>query len=80
MGLKEIIVKSLEEIKSPANHRMLCRFIIDHKYHNFYQSKTPEATVSALLGDLIREKHPNIKRIENGNHSYLYVYTNTHDL
>lgn len=79
MSLKETIIKSLQEINSPANHRMICRYIIDNKYHDFYKSKTPEATISALLGDLIRENHPNVKRIENGKHAYLYEYIKIHD-
>ena len=72
MTLKEAILKSLEELKSPVTHKMVYRYIVDKQYYNFYESKTPKASVSSALGDLIRNKNKIIIREKREDNTYEY--------
>lgn len=72
MQLKEAILKSLEEINSPATHRQIYYYIIENNYYDFIDSKTPEASVSSALGDFIRLNNLNIKRIKTKSNRFLY--------
>jgi hypothetical protein len=71
MTVKEAILKSLEDIASPSNSTDVCNYILDKKYCDF-SGKTPSGTVSAQLGDFIRNGDTRVKRIkqENGTYSY----------
>lgn len=75
MKLKEAILKILKEVKTPLLPTKVTEIIIKNKYYDFKNAPTPVSTVSALLGNFIREKHPNIKRkVENK--VYVYYYSN----
>ena len=71
MTIKEAILKSLDEINGVTNYLEICNHIIKNKYIDFGTAKTPESTVSALLGDFIRTGDTRVKRIkELGKYSY----------
>jgi uncharacterized protein len=75
MTLKEAVLKSLEENNGLTNYLEVCNNIIDKKYYEFGAAKTPSATVSALLGDFIRNGDTRIKRIKQKGGTYSYYLT-----
>ena len=72
MTIKEAILKTLEDLKNPITHRNIYENIISMNYYNFGDAKTPEQTVSALLGDFIRKGDTRVKRIKGESNYYLY--------
>ena len=72
MTIKEAILKSLEDLKQPSNHKDVFKNILDCRYYDFKTAKTPEATVSALLGDFIRKNDSRVRRIKASNGAYFY--------
>ncbi len=75
MTIKEAILKTLRDNKKFMNHKEVCDFIIKNDLAKF-ETKTPDATVSATLGDFIRKNDNRVKRIKNNNGSYLYYFSN----
>ncbi|NIJ45141.1 hypothetical protein FHR24_001580 [Wenyingzhuangia heitensis] len=75
MTIKEAILKSLSDIGNLTNSIEVCQHIIKHQYYNFKEAKTPPATVSALLGDFIRNGDSRIKRIKGKNGTFSYYLT-----
>jgi hypothetical protein len=75
MTLKESVLKSLEDIKEITNYAAVVTNIIDKKYYDFGQAKTPGATISAVLGDFIRNGDTRVKRIKQENATYWYYLT-----
>jgi uncharacterized protein len=75
MTLKEAVLKSLEDINEVTNYLAVCNHIIDKKYYDFSSSKTPSATVSAILGDYIRNGDTRVKRIKQEGGTYSYYLT-----
>lgn len=71
MKIKEAIIKSLEDLDKLANSNEICEHILTNNYSEF-SGKTPHSTVSAQLGDFIRNGDTRVKRIKqnNGNYSY----------
>jgi len=53
MTIKEAILITLEKNKKLMNHKEIYNYIKKNNLAKF-NSETPEATVSALLGDFIR--------------------------
>ncbi len=83
MTIKEAILKSLEERKMLSTHWDILKHIQQNNYYDFKEAKTPESTISALLGDFIRRgdnRVSRIKRPENYYEYYLTVYENELDL
>ncbi|MFA6245335.1 MAG: hypothetical protein WC615_00250 [Mucilaginibacter sp.] len=74
MTIKEAILKSLDDIKLLANYLEIYNHIIEKKYYSF-GSKTPVSTLSATLGDLIRDGDSRIKRLRQPGETYLYYLT-----
>jgi uncharacterized protein len=72
MTLKEAVLKSLEDIKDLTNYLAVYNNIVEKKYYEFKDSKTPTASVSAILGDFIRLGDARVKRLkqEGGTYSY----------
>lgn len=72
MTIKEAILKSLDDINDITNYMAIYNHIVDKKYYDFGAAKTPASTISALLGDFIRNGDTRVKRIkqEGGNYSY----------
>ena len=63
MTVKEAILSSLDAIKKPTHYAEVTGHIIDKGYYDFGKGKTPADTVSALLGDFIRNGDSRVKRI-----------------
>jgi len=75
MTIKEAILKSLEDINGLTNYYEIYKHIVAHKYYDFKEAKTPASTVSALLGDYIRNGDIRVKRIKETGGSFSYYLT-----
>ena len=75
MTIKEAILKSLDNINGLTNYMEVHDHIIKNGYYDFGKAKTPPATISALLGDFIRNGDTRVKRIKQDNGSYAYYLT-----
>lgn len=75
MTVKEAILKSLEDINGLTNYMEIYEHIAKHKYYDFGTAKTPSATISALLGDFIRNGDTRVKRIKQEGGTYSYYLT-----
>ena len=75
MTLKEAILRSLEDINNITNYSEVCKNVIDKKYYDFGNSRTPSATISAVLGDFIRNGDSRVKRIKQDGGTYSYYLT-----
>ncbi len=72
MTIKEAILRSLEELKGLATHNEIYNHIIKNKYYDFGAGKTPASTISASVGDFIRNNDTRVKRIKSKNKKFLY--------
>jgi len=72
MTIKEAILKSLEDLQKPSNNKDVYKNILEFKYYDFKTAKTPESTISALLGDFIRKNDTRVKRTKAKNGTYFY--------
>jgi uncharacterized protein len=79
MTLKEAVLISLEEIGKLTNYLEVYNHIISKKYYDFGASKTPASTVSAMLGDFIRNGDMRVKRIKQAGGTYSYYLTKNED-
>lgn len=79
MTIKEAIIKSLEDLDRLANSIEICDHILANSYYEF-AGKTPPATVSAQLGDFIRNGDTRVKRIKQNNGTYSYYLTKTNKI
>ena len=75
MTIKEAILQSLDDLKISTNYMEIYNHIIEKKYYDFKDAKTPQSTVSALLGDFIRTGDSRVKRIKETGGSYSYYLT-----
>jgi len=75
MTLKEAVLKSLDDIGGLTNYSEVLNNIVDKKYYDFGASKTPGSTVSAILGDFIRNGDTRVKRIKQEGGTYSYYLT-----
>lgn len=80
MTIKEAILKSLEDINGLTNYLEIYNNIVDKKYYDFKTSKTPEATISALLGDYIRNGDARVKRIKKSGRYFYYLTKNEQNI
>ncbi|WP_373398374.1 hypothetical protein V8V91_01015 [Algoriphagus halophilus] len=72
MTVKEAILRSLDEIKAITNYQEVYNHIVANGYYTFDNNKTPSATVSAILGDFIRNGDARVKRIKQSGGTYSY--------
>jgi uncharacterized protein len=79
MTIKEAVLISLEEIGSLTNYLDVYNHIVAKKYYDFGAAKTPGSTVSALLGDFIRNGDTRVKRIKQEGGTYSYYLTKNED-
>jgi uncharacterized protein len=63
MTLNEAILKSLEDIGGLASYSEVLNHINLKKYCDFGAGKTPGSTVSASLGNFIRNGDSRVKRL-----------------
>ena len=75
MTLKEAVLKSLEDINDVTNYWAVLEHIIANNYYEFGEAKTPGSTVSAILGDFIRNGDSRVKRIKQNGSTYSYYLT-----
>jgi hypothetical protein len=75
MTIKEAILKSLDDINGIANYMIIYNHIIEKSYYDFKDAKTPSSTISALLGDFIRNGDTRIKRIKESGGTFSYYLT-----
>ncbi len=75
MTIKEAILKSLEDLKVPVYNNEVLNHIIEKDYYKFTKGKIPGATISAQLGDFIRNGDVRVKRIKKSNGIYFYYLT-----
>lgn len=75
MTLKEAILKSLDEINTLTNYMEVYNNIVNKKYYDFGPAKTPASTISALLGNFIRDGDTRVKRIKQEGGTYTYYLT-----
>lgn len=75
MTLKEAVIKSLEDINGLTNYMAVYNKIIEKKYYDFGTAKTPASTISAALGDFIRNGDTRVKRIKQEGGTYTYYLT-----
>jgi hypothetical protein len=75
MTLKEAVLKSLEEINDITNYLAVLHHINEKNYYDFGSAKTPASTVSAVLGDFIRNGDTRVKRIKQQGGTYAYYLT-----
>ena len=81
MTLKEAVLRSLEDINNVTNYLAVYNHIADKKYYDFGTAKTPGSTISAVLGDFIRNGDTRIKRIKQDGGTYSYYLTkNEHNI
>ncbi len=79
MTIKEAIIKSLDDIQQLANYTEIYDHIVKSKYYDFGSAKTPSATVSALLGNFIRDGDTRVKRIKGEGRTFLYYLAKNED-
>ena len=72
-AVKEAILKSLEEIEGLAKYRDVAEHILSNKYYDFGNAKTPFDTVSASLGNFIRQGDTRVKRVKQSGTYYYYL-------
>jgi hypothetical protein len=75
MTIKEAILKSLDEIKDLTTYVDVYSHIVKSNYYDFGTAKTPASTISALLGDFIRNGDTRVKRIKQEGGTYAYYLT-----
>lgn len=75
MTLKEAVLQSLEDINDITNYLVVYNKIVEKNYYDFGASKTPGSTVSAALGDFIRNGDTRVKRIKQEGGTYSYYLT-----
>jgi hypothetical protein len=75
MTIKEAILKSLDEINALTNYMDIYNHILKNSYYDFGTAKTPASTISALLGDFIRNGDTRVKRIKQDGGTYSYYLT-----
>ena len=73
MTVKEAILKSLEEMKKFVTHWDILKHIQKNSYYDFATAKTPESTISALLGDFIRKGDSRVSRIKRAGKFEYYL-------
>lgn len=72
MTLKEAVLLSLNDINEITNYLAVCNKIVEKNYYDFGTARTPSATISAVLGDFIRNGDTRVKRIKRENSTYWY--------
>jgi len=80
MTLKEAILSSLSDLKKVTNYQEVYQQIIKKSYHDFGATQRPTASVSAQLGNFIRNGDNRVKRIKGKGGVYFYYLTEDEEL
>ena len=73
MTIKEAILIALEGLGKPASHQEVTQYIYTNHLYEF-SGLTPDATVSAQLGEFLRKNDTRVGR-QKANRGYLYFLT-----
>jgi hypothetical protein len=79
MTIKEAILKTLEDNKKLMHYKEIYDYIVKNNLIEF-QGATPEATISAMLGNFIRKKDNRINRVEINKNGYFYYLSKYENL
>ena len=74
MTIKEAILKALEELEGLVTYMDVYNHLLKNNYCEF-KGETPTATVSAYLGDFVRDEDTRVKRIKQTGGTYTYYLT-----
>ncbi|MFK7905350.1 MAG: hypothetical protein AB8B69_09510, partial [Chitinophagales bacterium] len=72
MTINEAILQTLEDVKKAMLSKEVYEHIITNNYCDFINAKTPSSTISALLGNFIRDEDNRIKRFKTSSGSFRY--------
>ncbi len=72
MTVKEAILESLKVLNKPSNNKDVYHHIIKNNYYDFKTAKTPESTISALLGSFIRNNDIRVQRTKTDRGKFVY--------
>jgi uncharacterized protein len=75
MTIKEAILQSLEDLGNISNYMTVYNHIVAKKYYDFGASKTPASTISAQLGEFVRNGDVRVRRIKEAGGTYSYYLT-----
>jgi hypothetical protein len=75
MTLKEAVLKSLDDINKPSIYMDIYNHIVDRKYYDFGDAKTPHFSVSGILTGFIQKSDTRVKRIKQDGGTYSYYLT-----
>ena len=75
MTLKEAVLKSLEDLNFPSIYMEIYKHIIERKYFDFGNAKTPYLSVSGVLTGFIQKSDTRVKRIKQDGGTYSYYLT-----
>ncbi len=78
MTIKEACLRVLEKQKRCLSYSEIYQEIVKNNLYNFKNAKTPESTISAQLGNFIREGDSRVKRVKIKG-SYLYYLSKYED-
>jgi hypothetical protein len=79
MTMKEAVLQSLNDLGKITNHQEVYEHILQNNYYDFGESKTPKSTVSAALGDFIRNGDSRVRRIPQPGGTFSYYLTKLED-
>ncbi|MEZ4886271.1 MAG: hypothetical protein R3E32_16165 [Chitinophagales bacterium] len=79
MTINEAILQTLEDVKKLMTSNEVYKHIIANNYCDFDKAKTPASTISALLGNFIRDEDSRVKRIRMNNGSFCYYLAKYED-
>jgi hypothetical protein len=80
MTINEAILQSLDDMNNPSTYKEVFKHIAEKKYCNFGKAQTPDATISALLGNFIRNGDSRVKRIKQNGTYYYYLTKNEQNI
>ena len=73
--LKDAILKTLEDLHVPSTYLEVYNHLAANNYYVFVNGKTPENTVSAQLGNFIRDNDTRVRRVKRPGVTYAYYLT-----
>jgi hypothetical protein len=75
MTIKEACLQSLSDLKRVAHSKEIYQHMVSRGYYDFKNARTPASTVSALLGDFVRNGDDRVKRISGKGGTFTYYLT-----
>jgi uncharacterized protein len=76
--IKDAILQALEDLNKPVTYNDVSIYIHSHNLYEF-TGLTPDATISALLGDFIRKNDSRVGRTKQGKTYFYYLIKNKNE-